>query len=122
MSVKIKSGTTFVLPVEIQDRNFDQISAIEFLFKQTMNGKTLKTAYWSKDGASRGCVKRAGQNVILVSFSRSDSYLFKQNAIFYMDTRIHYTGTETNPYTKIISLQMRDTLFAEDEEVIADGE
>ena len=121
MSVQIKAGTSFILPVEIQDSNFGNISAIEFVFKQTLTGKALKTAYWSRDGVSRDCVKHEGDNTILVSFTRADSYLFKQNATFYLDTRIHYTDSQTNPFTKIVNLQMRDTLFEEGEEVSADA-
>lgn len=120
MSVQIKAGTNFILPVEIQDSNFGNISAIEFIFKQSLSGRALKTAYWSRDGASRDCAKRPEEDTILVSFSRADSYLFKQNATFYLDTRIHYTDSDTNPFTKIVNLQMRDTLFDEGEEVEAD--
>ena len=117
MSLKIKAGTNFVLPVEIEDRDFDNISAIEFLFKQSLKGDTLKTAYWSANGESRDAARKSGEKTILVSFSRTDSYLFQQNKPFYMDTRIHYSGSETNPYTKIITLTMNETLFAEGEEV-----
>lgn len=117
MSIRIKAGTNFVLPVTIEDNSFGNISAIEFLFKQTMTGDTLKTAYWSAEGESRDAVKASGENTILVSFSRSDTYLFRQGAAFYMDTRIHYNDSETNPYTKIVTLTMRETLFSNGEEV-----
>ena len=119
MSVKIKAGTNFVLPVEIEDSNFNSISAIEFLFKQTMTGEALKTAYWSANGQSRDASQKPGERTILVSFSREDSYKFAQNKVFFMDTRIHYEGSVENPFTKVISLNMSETLFAEGEEVEA---
>ena len=117
MSVKIKAGTNFVLPVTIEDNNFGNISAIEFLFKQNTSGGTLKTAYWSAEGESRDASRKEGENTILVHFSRADTYLFKQNAPFMMDTRIHYNESEDNPYTKIITLTMNETLFGDGEEV-----
>lgn len=119
MAIKIKAGTTFVLPVEIQDSKFSLISAIEFLFKQTENGETLKTAYWSRDGESRDAQLVEGENIIVVSFSREDSYLFQQNEMFFMDTRIHYTDSITNPYTPIVRVRMNQTLFVDGEEVSA---
>jgi hypothetical protein len=117
MGIKIKAGTSFVLPVTIEDNGFNSISAIEFLFKQNKNGATIKTAYWSANGESRDAVKQAGENTILISFSREDTYLFRQEAQFYMDTRIHYDGSDNNPFTKIVTLTMRETLFSEGEEV-----
>lgn len=116
MSIKIKAGTNFVLPVEIEDENFSQITAIEFLFKQTENGDTLKTAYWSRSGGSRDASLKSGENTILVKFTREDTYLFKQDEMFYMDTRIHYYGTSDNPYTPIVRMRMNRTLFADGEE------
>lgn len=117
MSVKIKAGTCFVLPVTIDDAHFSDIEAIEFLFKQTENGETIKTAYWSKEGPSRDASQRGAENVILVDFSREDTYLFLQDEMFFMDTRIHYTGSEQNPPTNIVQLRMNRTLFSEGEEV-----
>ena len=117
----VKAGTSYVLPVNISDTNFANISSIEFLFKQNAKGETLKTAYWSKDGTCRDAEKESGKNTILVIFSRDDTYLFKQGAVFLMDTRIHYDGAETNPYTPIVPLMMDETLFRRGEEVTADG-
>ena len=118
MGIKIKAGTTFLLPVEIEDENFANISAIEFLFKQNKNGQTLKTAYWSAEGESRDAELKDDTQTIMISFSRDDSYLFRQNSTFFMDTRIHYGDTPDNPFTKIISLTMNETLFAPGEEVV----
>ena len=119
MAIKIKAGTTFVLPVEFEDNNFDKIEAIEFLFKQTESGETLKTAYWSRDGESRDAVLIDGTQEIAVRFSREDTYLFQQDENFFIDTRIHYTYTDENPYTPILRLRMNMTLFSEGEEVTA---
>ena len=121
MALKIKAGTVFVLPVEIDDPDFDHIDAIEFIFKQELGGETLKTAYWSRDGESRDCRKKDAENIIFVMFSREDSYQFLQDDMFQLDTRIHYENSVTNPYTNIIRLRMNATLFENGEEVSADG-
>ena len=117
MSIKIKAGTCFLLPVTIDDSRFSEIEAIEFLFKQTENGETIKTAYWSKTGESIDAEQRGSENVILIMFSRDDTYMFRQDDVFFMDTRIHYFNAITNPYTPIVQLRMNKTLFAQGEEV-----
>ena len=117
MAVKIKAGTTFSLPVIIEDDNFAMISGIEFVFTQSENGDTLKSAYWSRDNESRAARQDGSSNTVLVDFTRDDSYLFKQNAVFYMDTRIHYYDSPNNPVTKIVPLTMNSTLFKSGEEV-----
>lgn len=117
MAVKIKAGTIFVLPVKIEDENFEYIESIEFLFKQNENGETLKTAYWSKNGECRDAQQIEDENIILVRFNREDSYLFQQKEMFFLDTRIHYEGTDINPYTPLVRVRMNQTLFVSGEEV-----
>ena len=118
MAIKIKQGTNMVLPVRIDDRDFENITGIEFIFKQEPHCHgAIKTAYWSADGISRDAQRKSGERVILVRFSRSDTYRFKPNALFYMDTRIHYNESEDNPYTPVIAMRMTESLFEEDEEV-----
>jgi len=117
MSVKIKAGTIFVLPVKIEDVNFEHIEAVEFLFKQAETGETLKTAYWSREGESRDAELVEDEPIILVRFEREDSYLFQQEEMFFMDTRIHYYGTDINPYTPLVRVRMNQTLFVSGEEV-----
>ena len=119
MAVKIKAGTIFVLPVKIEDENFAYIESIEFLFKQTENGETLKTAYWSRENESRDADLVDGENIILVMFNRDDSYLFQQEEMFFLDTRIHYYETDINPYTPLVRVRMNQTLFVSGEEVTA---
>lgn len=119
MSVKIKAGTCFVLPVTIKDAHFSDIEAIEFLFKQTedRDAETIKTAYWSKDGECRDVEQIEGENTFLVMFSVDESYLFQQGEMFFLDTRIHHENSMTNPYTNIVRVTMSNTLFAQGEEV-----
>lgn len=117
MSVKIKAGTCFVLPVTIVDSHFEDIESVEFIFTQSENGETIKSALWSKNGECRDAERVAGENKILVLFTREDSYLFRQNDMFFLDTRIHYTDAMTNPYTQIRRIRMNKTLFKSGEEV-----
>ena len=117
MSGKIKAGTKVAVPITINDDDFDSISAIEFLFAQSKNGEALKTAYWSREGESRDCFLIEGTYDIGVIFTRDNTYLFRQNAPFFLDTRIHYSDSEYNPETPIVQLTMNQTLFAKGEEV-----
>ena len=119
MALKIKAGTCFTLPIEIDAPDFEHISAIEFIFKQEQGGETLKTAYWTRTGTVKDAQLKDGEQVILVLFSREDSYKFEQEEMFQLDTRIHYENAITNPYTNIIRLRMNPTLFEEGEEVNA---
>lgn len=115
MAVKIKAGTHFSLPVIIEDDNFDHISSVEFLFTQTENGETIKTAYWSKYGICRDCGYDSTTKTFTVVFTLADSYLFTQGRTFFMDTRVHYDNSDDNPYTRIITLTMDKTLFKDGE-------
>ena len=63
--------------------------------------------------------KKEEEDVILVLFSREDSYKFVQDDMFQLDTRIHYENSITNPPTNIIRLRMNATLFESGEEVNA---
>ncbi len=119
MSIKIKAGTTFVLPVEFDDPNFEHIEAVEFIFKQDEGGETLKTAYWSKSGEARDAELVEGTTTIVVTFRRDETYEFMQNELFQLDTRIHYENAVTNPYTNILRVRMSNTLFERGEEVNA---
>ena len=124
MAIRIKAGTSFSLPVIINDENFDLISEIEFMFKQEEDdddGAALKTALWSRYDESRDCTKKTGENLIYIKFRREDTYLFEQNENFYMDTRIHYSGTDENPYTNIVRFRMGNTLFESGEEAAENG-
>lgn len=118
----MKAGTNFTLPVTIKSSTipFENICGIEFLFKQAKTGKAKKTAYWSRDGNSRGCVKLPNEAKFLVEFSREDTYRFYQNEVFFLDVRIHLDGTLDNPQTNIVPIHMSETLFAEGEEVSPD--
>lgn len=117
MDAKFKAGTVFTLPVEFEDAHFADVSEIEFLFKQTMRGETLKSALWSRDGESRDAALVPDTTTVNVFFTMDDSYLFWQGLEFLMDTRIHYPNTPDNPFTAIIKIKMEPTLFAQGEEV-----
>lgn len=125
-TVSFKAGTSFSIPVKINDDNFALIDAIEFMFKQDEDddeGAVLKTAYWS-EATQNDCdkvVDGQGNVTFLIRFHRADTYLFDQNENFYMDTRIHYAGAEENPPTNIVRLRMTNTLFESGEEASANG-
>lgn len=117
MSTKVKAGTYFLLPLKFITNNFDLIDSIEFIFTRTENGETVKSALWSRNGESRDAALVPDTQTVNVLFTTEDSYLFKQGDMFFIDTRIHYTGSQLNPYTPIKRLRMERTLFKEGEEV-----
>lgn len=126
MAARIKAGLTFALQALLEDENAAQIEAVEFMFKQEEDSTApvLKTAYWSRDGASRDCElaeETETELTIHVHFSRADTYLFEQGEPFFMDTRVHYEGVGGNPYTPIVRLRMGNSLFGSGEEATADG-
>lgn len=105
----MKQGTQFVLPVEI-GMDLDDVSRIEFVFKQK-NCKGLpaiKSNVWPDD-----CTRQEGQNIILIPWTRSETYRFLGGETLYMDTRITLRDSADQPQTEILALKMSQTLFRE---------
>ncbi len=110
----MKQGTYNHLKVVFDGVDLDQISRVEFVFTQTLDGEVVKSAiYTSPNNPVPGDVLLE-DGVFLVPFTREDTYLFKQGATFFMDTRIVPFGsvaTSDNPPTPIVTLRMDPTLF-----------
>lgn len=98
----MKQGTQFALPVEI-GMSLDEVSRIEFVFKQkSCKGfPAIKTNVWPDD-----CTRQEGQNIILIPWTRAETYKF-------MDTRITLRDSTDQPQTEILALKMSPTLFQE---------
>lgn len=105
----MKQGTQFVLPVEI-GMDLDDVSRIEFVFKQkSCKGfPAIKSNVWPDD-----CTRQEGQNIILIPWTREETYKFLGGEALYMDTRITLRDSTDQPQTEILTLKMSPTLFQE---------
>ena len=90
--------------------SLDEISRIEFVFKQkNYNGfPAIKSNVWPDD-----CTRQAGQNIILIPWTREETYKFLGGETLYMDTRITLRDSTDQPQTEILALKMSPTLFQE---------
>ena len=75
-----------------------------------MNGEVFKKSLYGTNGDVT-----LVNGVFLVPFSKADTYKFKQDAPFYMDTRITLDNSVDNPETEIVPLVMNATLFRSDD-------
>jgi hypothetical protein len=106
----MKQGTNNHLAVKFKGLDTSSVGRVEFVFSQTKQGDPLKTEEYAP--ALSGDVSLTN-GVFYVPFSLSDTYLFKPDALFYMDTRITLAGNigQDNPETPIVALRMNPTLF-----------
>lgn len=105
----MKQGTQFALPVEI-GMSLDEVSRIEFVFKQkSCKGfPATKANVWPDD-----CTRQEGRNIILIPWTRAETYKFMGDEKLYMDTRITLRDSTDQPQTEILTLKMSPTLFKE---------
>ena len=105
----MEQGTQFVLPVEI-GLDLDDVSRIEFVFKQKSfrSFPTIKSNVWPDD-----CTRQEGQNIILIPWTRKETYRFLGGETLYMDTRITLRDSTDQPQPEILALKMSPTLFQE---------
>lgn len=85
----MKQGTQFVLPVEI-GMDLDDVSRIKFVFKQKSCKvfPAIKSNVWPDD-----CTRQAGQNIILIPWTRAETYKFMGGETLYMGTPASRCGT-----------------------------
>ena len=94
----MKQGTQFALPVEI-GMSLDEVSRIEFVFKQkSCKGfPAIKSNVWPDD-----CTRQEGQNIILIPWTRAETYKFMGGETLYMDTRITLRDSTDQPEPDLI--------------------
>lgn len=103
----MKQGINLILPVEIE-YDLNQVSSIEFMFNQEQTGTRLTFTYPSVNAS-----RKDDSNIILLSWTREQTYKFDPAYHIEMDTRINLLNSLENPETKMVSLQMKRTLFEE---------
>ena len=108
-AIKTLKDAVIALPVEI-GMSLDEVSRIEFVFKQkSCKGfPAIKTNVWPDD-----CTRQEGQNIILIPWTRAETYKFMGGETLYMDTRITLRDSTDQPQTEILALKMSPTLFQE---------
>ena len=116
----MKQGTVHHMKVYFEGLTAANIASIEFVFSQKKDGKPLKTASYTA-GAAEPDVELV-DGLFLVPWTREETYLFRRDDTFYMDTRVYMTNSDDNPQTEVVPLRMNATLFEPiDEEVGAEA-
>ena len=110
----MKQGTNFILPVNIE-YDLELIEKIEFIFKQSKPGDSLKNSKTIKkfEYPSDVAVAIGEDNTINLYWNIDDTYLFDVNNLILMDTRIYLKDSEQNPETTTIKIRMNPTLFGQ---------
>ena len=103
----MKHGTTTILPVRIR-LNPNDIESIIFLFKQQKSSEAPQILVKTYPG---DVTYNSEKQLFEIPFSQSDTWLFEEDQIFYMDSRITLEGGSV-PETPIVTLRMHPTLFS----------
>ena len=109
----MKQGLKLLLPVTFDGVAVADISKIEFVFTQEKypSSPILKTSLF---GGSGGDVTE-NDGVFYVPWTVDETYAFRADAPFYMDTRITLTESPYQPPTNIVKLTMNSTLFKQED-------
>lgn len=113
----MKQGINILLPVKFKNISFTDVSKVEFIFKQDKLtcADVIKLSVYKSDGTGDAQL-RDGTSIIDIPWNSEETYLFRPNDTFYMDTKIYMNTTDKNPITPIIALRMDLTLFEQEDE------
>jgi hypothetical protein len=106
----MKQGTNYHLKVVFDGLAVEDIREIAFGFSQTRTSPPIKTNRYSALPLRPGDVELV-DGAFLVPFSAEDTWAFKPDTAFYMDTSVTLPGTADTPQTPIVQLRMDRTLF-----------
>jgi len=111
----MKGGLNQSIGVTFDSIDASDIRKVKFIFRQVknMNGAIKKEEEY--DASDESSSVELIDGMFIVPFSLEDSYLFRQNTPFYMDTKIFLNDTDNNPETEIVELYMNQTLFRKEE-------
>lgn len=117
-----QQGTKYYMPILVTGVDLDDVTSIEFMFKQgmSMSGTALKTALWVNGDENATAFRTEdndGNDVIAIPWTLDETYNFVSGRRFYVHARIHLNGTDANPPVRIVAVVMSETLFAQGEEV-----
>lgn len=115
----MKNGTTSILPVRFKINGAD-VESIIFLFKQEKSNSAPEILIKNYPG---DVTYKEECNVFEIPFSEADTWLFAEDELFYMDTKITLISGAI-PETPIVTLRMHPTLFSrpgDDDETSSTG-
>lgn len=103
----MKNGTTTTLPVRF-NLNGEDVESIVFLFKQEKSNAAPEILVKNYPGEVE---YTPDSNIFNIPFTEEDTWLFAENELFYMDTKIIMISGSI-PETPIVTLRMHPTLFS----------
>jgi hypothetical protein len=103
----MKNGTTSILPVRFRINGAD-VESIVFLFKQEKSNSAPEILTKNYPGEVE---YKEESNIFEVPFSEADTWLFTEDELFYMDTKLTLANGQI-PETPIVTLRMHPTLFS----------
>ena len=112
-------GINFLMPILLEGAVLEDLEYIELIFKQqnSENAAIIKQSLWAADGTGDAKTKDGTANVILVPWTRAETYKFQRSGKFYGQARLHYPETEYEPESPPFELIMNESLFSAAEEV-----
>lgn len=113
----MKNGTTSILPVRFKKINSTDVESIVFLFKQEKSNSAPEVLVKNYPGEVE---YNEEYNTFEIPFSEADTWLFAEDELFYMDTKITLVSGSV-PETTIVTLRMHPTLFSNSEDEIENG-
>lgn len=117
--INIQHAINFHMPVRVSGIDHANITKIEFLFKRsiTSNAVTAKSAVWKNDGTGTAVTGQDAQGnpIILIPWTRDETFTFPAGQTFYMHARVHLAGTNDEPFVPIVPLTMGPSLFSTEE-------
>lgn len=112
----MKPGLKHWLEIRLvgMDKYWDEIQQIEILFKQDMGNSSIqKRVLWP--GCDTTDCRRGNGDILLILWTREETYQFKENEAFLMDVRPTLkNGLDLN--VEPVKLRMTWTLFKDEEE------
>ena len=117
-----QQGINFHMPLQVEGAALADLDHIELIFKQVDSAAApvLKQSLWAADGSGDAQTKEGSEDVILVPWTRAETYLFRRNTRFYLQARFHDPDTDDNPPSPTVELVMHPSLFGPDQEVSYD--
>lgn len=113
----MKNGITSILPVRFRLNGAD-VESIIFLFKQQKSNSAPEILVKNYPGEVE---YKTDCNIFEVPFSEEDTWLFAEDELFYMDTKVTLINGKI-PETPIVTLRMHSTLFSNPGEDDGDNE
>lgn len=107
-------GMNQTLKVHLTDLQVNILESIEFIFKQENKNEAqaIKYVVWTNGTPSEDVYTLNDDlEYYYIPFTKEDTFKFLPGKKFYIDARIHYTGTFDNPSVPVVPIDMNRGLF-----------